>query len=129
MTAAGKTETKTVTVEDDPRLNISAEDRAKRRAAINRLVQMTKDAEQGRRQIVAMNTALTNLTDSWKRPNAPAVPDTVKKAADEIMAKVKAVFGTFETAPSNEPRQLGSAGAPLRYTPPPVNQKITRLMG
>ena len=72
-----------------------------------------------------MRTSLTNLTDSWKRPGAPKVPDSVKKAADDLLAKVKDVTPTFEVERDG---QLGGAGPPLKYTPPPVNQKITRLM-
>jgi len=39
---------------------------------------------------------------------------------------VKEVAGVFE---SQRGGQLGGAGPPLTYTPPPVNQKIGRLMG
>ena len=129
LTVAGKTETKTVAVEDDPRLEISAADRAKRRTAITKLYTMTRQAEEGRRKIVALNTAVTTLTESWKRPAAPAVPDSVKKAADETLAKIKAVLGTFEGAAGGGRGAGGGAGAPPPYTPPPVNQKINRLMG
>ena len=127
LTVAGKTETGTVRVEDDPRLNVSQDDRAKRRTALTRLYTMTKQADDGRRKIVAMNTAITTLIESWKRPTAPPVPDSVKKAADESLAKIKAVLGTFESAAGGG--RGGGAGAPPPYTPPPVNQKISRLMG
>jgi hypothetical protein len=126
LTLAGKTETKTVRVEDDPRLTVSQDDRSKRRTALTRLFTMTRQADDGRRKIVAMNTAVTALIDSWKRPAAPTVPDSVKKAADEALAKIKAVLGTFEGAAGGG---RGGAGAPPPYTPPPVNQKISRLMG
>ena len=129
VTVAGKTETKTVTVEDDPRLSVSPDDRAKRRTAITKLFTMTRQADEGRRKIVALNTAVTNLTDSWKRPAAPAVPEAVKKAADETLVKIKAVLSTFEAAAGGGRGGGGSAGAPPPYTPPPVNQKLTRLMG
>ena len=51
--------------------------RRSRQAAEGRrhTVTMTKEADAARRKAVAMNTALTSLTDSWKQPNAPAVPD------------------------------------------------------
>ena len=77
-----------------------------------------------------MNTAVTALIDSWKRPAAPPVPDAVKKAADETLARIKAVLGTFEgAAGGGRGAGGGGAGAPPPYTPPPVNQKISRLMG
>jgi hypothetical protein len=47
LTLAGKTETKTVRVEDDPRLTVSQGDRSKRRTALTRLFTMTRQA--GRR--------------------------------------------------------------------------------
>ena len=128
LTLAGKTETKTVRVEDDPRVSVSDADRAKRRTTLTRLYTMTKQADDGRRKIVAMNVAVSSLIDGWKRPAAPTVPDAVKKAADESLAKIKAVLGTFESAGGGRGGG-GGAGAPPPYTPPPVNQKISRLMG
>jgi len=116
-------------VEDDPRLSISADDRTKRRTAITKLFTMTRQAEEGRRKIVAMNLAVTGVIDSWKRPGAPAIPDSVKKAADDMLARIKAVLPTFESANQGGRGGGGGAGAPPPYTPPPVNQKISRLMG
>src|SRR5205807_2724528 len=121
------TDTKTVTIEDDPRLSVSSDDRTKRRTAITKLYTMTKQAEEGRRKVVAMNTAVSGLIDSWKRPGVPAVPDPIKKAADDTLVKIKAVLPTFESA--NQGGRGGGAGAPPPYTPPPVNQKISRLLG
>jgi len=126
VTAAGKTETKTVKVEEDPRVTMSAEDRAQRRAALTKLYALAKEGDGGRLKIVAMRTSLTALTDSWKRSGAPQVPESVKKAADELLAKVKDVGAQFEVERDG---QLGGAGPPLKYTPPPVPQKINRLMG
>jgi photosystem II stability/assembly factor-like uncharacterized protein len=128
LTAAGKTETRVVSVEDDPRATISAEDRAKRRTAITRLGDMAKQADEARRKIVAMNTALTNLTDSWKRPGV-TVPDAARKAVDDMTARIKPVLTIFEAPRPAAPVQLGAAGSRGPYTPPPVNQKITRLLG
>lgn len=105
---------------------MSSQDRTQRRDALTKLYGMAKEADEGRRKIAALQTSLTGLTDGWKRPGAPQVPDNVKKAADDLLAKVKEVIGTFEVERTG---QLGGAGPPLKYTPPPVNQKITRLMG
>jgi hypothetical protein len=84
---------------------------------------MTRDADAARRKIVGMNTALTSLTDSWKLPNAPAVPDSVKRAAADLMAKVKPALATFEAAGGGG---RGGGGGP--FVPAPVTQKIARLM-
>jgi hypothetical protein len=123
---AGNTQTKTVTVEDDPRVSISESDRAKRRQALDRLMQLTHDAEMARRKIVAMNTALTGLMDSWKRPGAAAVPDSVRKAVDDFSARIKAVIGTFQAEPAPGG---GGAGPALTYVPPPASQRIGRVAG
>jgi hypothetical protein len=124
---AGKSDQKTVAIEDDPRVTMSDADRLKRRTALTKLVTLTRDADGGRKKIVAMNIALTNLTQSWSRPGAGPVPDAVKKATDDMLAKIKAVIGSFEM--ERPQGQLGAAGPPPRYIPPPISQKIGRLMG
>ncbi len=129
LTAAGKSETRTVTVQDDPRSTITNEDRIRRRTAITKLSALAKQADESRRKIVAVNTALTGLQDGWKKPNAPAVPEAAKKAVDDMQARVKTVLGTFEP-PRPRPGAARRGGrARIKRPPPPVNQKITRLMG
>src|SRR5207302_9620471 len=78
VSAAGKSESKTAVVDEDPRITMSTEDRAKRRQAIAKLYSMARDADEGRRRIVALRTSLAGLTDGWKRANAARVPDCVK---------------------------------------------------
>jgi len=129
LTVAGKSESQAVKVEDDPRVQFSAEDRARRRQAVDTLVSMAKEADAGRRKAVAMTTALTSLTDSWKGPNAPVVPESVRKAADDLLARAKKAAATFESPGGGRGgRGGGGAGPPPAYTPPPVTQKITRLL-
>ena len=123
---AGKTQSQTVTVEDDPRVTIADADRAKRRQALERLIQLTRDAEMARRKIVAMSTAINGLEESWKRPGAAPVPDSVRKAVDDFSARIKAVIGTFQPEPGG---RGGGAGPALRYVPPPVSQRIGRVAG
>jgi hypothetical protein len=94
--AGGKTSSKTVTVEEDPRVTMTAEERAQRRQAIAKLYTMAKEADEGRRKIVALRTSLTALTDGWKKPGAPTAPENVKKAAGDLLTSVKEVVGTFE---------------------------------
>jgi len=129
LTASGKSETATVTVQDDPRRTLSDADIARRRTAIARLSALAKQADDNRRKVIAMNTSLTNLQDAWKRPGVPAVPDAARKLVEDMQAKVKAILPSFEAAPPAAPAQLGAAGSRGPYVPPPVNQKITRLMG
>jgi len=92
---------------------------------------MTRDAEAARKKAVAMNAALTSLTESWKQPNAPTVPDAAKKAADDLAARAKTVAGMFEAPGGGRGGRGGGgggAGAPPAYVPPPVTQKIGRLL-
>ncbi|MBZ5727302.1 MAG: hypothetical protein LAP87_20175 [Acidobacteriia bacterium] len=128
IAAAGKTDSKTFTVEDDPRVQFSVEDRARRRQALDMLATMTREADAGRRRATGMSTALTTLTESWKKTDAPPVPEAVKKAADDLLTRAKAAAATFENAGGGRGAG-GGAGPPLSYTPPPVTQKIARLMG
>jgi len=128
ITAGGKTDTRTVVVEEDPRIELSAEDRAKRRQALTSLAALAKEADDSRRKVVAMRTALTNLTESWKQAGAPPVPDGVKKVTGEVLTRVTTAAGTFDQGAGGRGAG-GSAGPPLTFTPPTVVQKITRLMG
>jgi photosystem II stability/assembly factor-like uncharacterized protein len=127
ISANGKSDSRTFTVEEDPRVQFSTEDRTKRRQALDTLTAMTKQADDARKKAVAMNTALTSLTDGWKAPGAPAVPDNVKKAADDLLARAKKTAAMFEQQGGGRGAG-GGAGAPPPYTPPPVTQKIQRLM-
>lgn len=127
IAAAGKTDSRTIVVEEDPRVQFSADDRAKRRQAINTLGVLAKQADDSRKKAAAMNTALTNLTESWKQPNAPAVPDSIRKAADDILARVKAAASVFENVGGGRGGG-GGAGPALTYVAPPVTQKISRLL-
>jgi photosystem II stability/assembly factor-like uncharacterized protein len=127
IAAAGKTDSRTFTVEEDPRVELSASDRQKRRQALDTLTAMVKQADEARRKAVAMNTALTSLTDAWKQPGAPTIPEIIRKAADDLAARVKKTAAMFEQAGGGRGAG-GSAGPPPPYTPPPVTQKIQRLM-
>jgi photosystem II stability/assembly factor-like uncharacterized protein len=122
ISAAGKTDSKTFTIEEDPRVQFTDDDRSKRRRALDTLAGMTRDADAARRKIVGINTAITAMIDSWKLPNAPVVPDSVKKAADDMLARVKPALAIFE-APAG-----GGRGGGGPFVPPPVTQKIARLM-
>jgi hypothetical protein len=130
VTAAGKSDTRTVTVEEDPRIQLSPEDRAKRRKAIDTLTALIRAADEPTRRAAGMTTALTSLTASWDTPNAAPVPDAVKKAVEDMVAKVNAAAGIFQ-APGGGGRGGGGGGAGARaaYVAPPVTQKLTRLMG
>ena len=129
-----KKDSHTMVVEEDPRVVFSAEDRAKRKQAVDTLVAMTKQAAEPARRATAMTTALTSLTASWALPNAPQVPDIVKKAVEDLNARVKVAAAVFVAAGGGRGGRGGGgggggAGAAPAFVPPPVTQKIQRLMG
>lgn len=124
------TDSKTVMVDQDPRIQVPAGDRETRRQTLDTLVRLAREADASRRRAVAIRNSLTSLTDSWKEPNAPKVPDSIKKAADDLLARSKTVASRFESANGGRGGGGGGgAGAPPPYTPPPVTQKISRLLG
>jgi hypothetical protein len=129
VTSAGHTDTAMVTVEEDPRVEFSSDDRAKRRKAIDTLTSLIRQADEPTRKAVGLTTALTSLSASWNATDAAPVPESVRKAVEDMQEKVKAAAGTFES-PAGGGRGGGGGGAGARaaYTPPPVTQKLTRLM-
>ncbi|MBI3693425.1 MAG: hypothetical protein HY238_01100, partial [Acidobacteria bacterium] len=123
--AAGQNQmSKPVKVEEDPRINISAADRAARHQALMELYEMYKTADRSQKSITWLKTQLTAAMDSWKRPGAPKIPDTVQKAADALAKQVDDVHGKFVAPPQGR----GAAGPPLEYRPPTIPQRIGRLM-
>jgi photosystem II stability/assembly factor-like uncharacterized protein len=126
-----KKDSRTIVVEEDPRVVFSAEDRAKRRQAVDTLVAMSKQTAEPARRATAMTTALTNLTASWQQLNAPQVPDSIKKAVEDLNIRVKVASAVFVAAGGGRGGRGGGggAGAAPAFVPPPVTQKIQRLMG
>lgn len=112
---AAKQSTK-ITVEDDPRITwFSQADRAKRRAAIDELVTMTKQADALRKRFTGADSSLTALENSWKRPDAPKVPDNVKQMAEALkksMGDLRPMFvnrgfgGEQQLSPEERKEQL-----------------------
>jgi len=58
VTAGSDTQTQTVQVEEDPRIQVSAEDRAARHDAIMKLFELSRTATLDQRQINALKVAL-----------------------------------------------------------------------
>jgi hypothetical protein len=133
LTAGNAKDSMAVVVEDDPRVQISNEDRAKKRETLKTLESMTREAEEPRRKAAGMTTAMTNLLAAWQAANAAPVPEAVRKAVDDFNARLKTAAAVFETAGGGRGGRGGGgagggAGPPASFTPPPVTQKITRLM-
>src|SRR5205807_1599871 len=82
--AGSKEAIQEVVVEDDPRIQISAEDRAARHAAIDQLYAMTKAADKDRKTIEGVKDALNVSRGQWKadasKPNTPKIPEDIQKS-------------------------------------------------
>lgn len=128
LTLGDTTQTKTVQVEEDPRIQVSAADRAKRHNAIMKGYALTRELSLAQRRITALKTALDAAMASWKAPNGPRVPETVQKAADELSKAVNEVSGKFVNPPP-PPGELGSAGPPLEFRPPTLTQRLGQVYG
>jgi len=120
--------TKTIKVIEDPRVNFSAEDRAKKRAALAKLQPLVTQAQGAAAQIVGLRTNLNTAIEAWKRPGAPQIPDNVKKAADDLLKKIDGIYVNWGTPPGNA-NPIGSAGPPLVELPTPLSQRVAQLMG
>ncbi|MBI1737626.1 MAG: hypothetical protein HYR58_00055, partial [Acidobacteria bacterium] len=125
----GETEqSKTITVEEDPRVTISAEDRAARRKAINDLTPIFVQATLAQRGIVGLRTNLSTAMESWKRPGGTRVPENIQKAADELLKKIDEIYPLFGTPPSEAP-SLGNAGPPIVERPAPLQNRVGQILG
>jgi hypothetical protein len=127
--AEDKEATQKVTVEEDPRIVISAADRAARREALEQLYAMAKTTDKDRRTIEGIQTALKTAREQWKKdrakPNATKIPDDIVKSADELQKKVDAVAEKFV----RERLGLGNAGPPLEWKPDPLPNQVQNLLG
>jgi len=125
---------KQFTVEEDPRITwFNSTDRVKRRAAINDLVEMTKQADALRKKFTAADASLTALRNSWKRPDAPKIPDDVKKEADALKSMLDTMRPLFVTRnffepPSPEERKAELAKPEPDFVLPALNQRISQLI-
>jgi hypothetical protein len=125
----GDTEqSKTITVEEDPRVVISAEDRAARRKALNDLAPLVRQATLAQRGIVGLRTNLNTAIESWKRPGTPRPPENVRTAADDLLKKIDEIYPLFGTPPSEAP-SLGNAGPPIVERPAPLQNRVGQIMG
>lgn len=123
----GETEmSKTVKVMEDPRVNFSAEDRAKKKAALNQLTPLLTQATIAQFTIVNMRTNLNTAIESWRRPGAPRVPDNVRKAAEDLLKKIDEAYVSWGTPPSLV-STASQAGPPLVELPAPLNQRVAQL--
>jgi photosystem II stability/assembly factor-like uncharacterized protein len=126
--AGDKEATQKVTVEEDPRLQLTAEDRAARHAAIEQLYAMAKSSDKDRKTILGIQTALKTARETCKKDSAkpvgPKMPDDIVKAADELQKKVDLIATKYQ----REQQGLGNAGPPFEWKPEPLPSQVQDLM-
>ncbi|PYT99379.1 MAG: hypothetical protein DMG34_20605 [Acidobacteria bacterium] len=117
-----------VTVEEDPRLQLSAEDRAARRAAIEQLYVMAKSTDKDRKTILGVQSALKMARENWKKesakPKGTKIPDDIVKTADELQKKVDLIAAKYQ----REQQGLGNAGPPFEWKPDPLPSQVQDLL-
>ncbi len=119
--------TKTVQVIDDPRVNFSAEDRAKKKAALTKLLPIVTRGQQAQQQMVALRTNVNTAVEAWRRPGS-GVPQNIRTAGEELLKKIDAAYVNWGTPPSLV-SNISQAGPPLVELPQPLSQRAAQLMG
>ena len=126
--AGNKEATEKVTVEEDPRLQLSEQDRAARHAAIEQLYAMAKSTDKDRKTILGIQNALKTARENWKKesakPDGRKMPDDIVKSADELQKKVDQVATKYQ----REQQGLGNAGPPFEWKPEPLPSQVQDLM-
>ncbi|MFM9905514.1 MAG: WD40/YVTN/BNR-like repeat-containing protein [Pyrinomonadaceae bacterium] len=118
---------KPLKVVEDPRINFSADDRAKKRAAMVKLQPFATQAALAQTTIVSLRTNVNAAIEGWKRPGTPQPPENVKKAADDLLKKIDAIYVNWGTPPSLA-TSISSAGPPLVELPTPLSQRAQQLL-
>ena len=111
-------------VEEDPRITwFSAADRAKRRAALNELVEMSKAADGLRRKFTAADAALTALNKKIPEDAKPQA-ESLKKSLDGV----RPLFATrnFFDGPNAEDRKAELLKPEPDFVLPALMQRVSQ---
>ncbi len=123
-----KEATQEVVVDDDPRIQLSAEDRSTRRAAIDQLYTMEKTAVKDRKTIQGLKDALNAARGQWKadgtKPDLPKVPEEIQKMADELQKEVDKIAEKYIRVREG----LGNAGPTFEWKPDPLPDQVQALL-
>ena len=128
VTAGALEATQKLEVREDPRVTMTAADRAARRDAIGKLLPLAGPITSAQRTVTTLRSTLASQTETWRRPGGTRVPENVQKAAAALLAKVDEIYPNFGTPPSEE-RGLGDAGPPLVDRGPTVPMRVLQLYG
>lgn len=122
VTFGSDSQTQTVQLERDPRVQISEADAAARHDAVMQLYALYRTGNDGQKLISGLKKSLDDSLDAWKKPGAPKIPPEILKQAEALQKKVNDLRGKFVSEGGF------GAGGPLHYTPPPLPQRVGRLM-
>lgn len=117
---------KSLKVIDDPRVVFSAEDRAKKKAALAKLQPLIMQSSLAQFTIVGLRANLNTVIEGWKRPGTAQPPENVKKAAEDLLKKIDTAYVNWGTPPSLV-SNISQAGPPLVELPTPLNQRVAQL--
>jgi len=117
---------KSLKVIDDPRVVFSAEDRAKKKAALAKVQPLIMQASLAQFTIVGLRANLNTVIEGWKRPGTAQPPENVKKAAEDLLKKIDTAYVNWGTPPSLV-SNISQAGPPLVELPTPLNQRVAQL--
>lgn len=115
-------QTQTVQLQQDPRVQTSEADAAARHDAIMQLYALYKSGNDGEQLINGFKKSLDDTLTAWSKPGAPKIPDDIRKQAEALQKKVNDLQKEFVSEGGF------GAGGPLHYTPPPLPQRVGRLM-
>ena len=101
---------RSVTVEEDPRITVSAEDRKQWEDATRQAARLWSRSQAANRTIAALKKQLAEVQESIK-----SAPDEVKTTARSLVETVDALARAL-----NRQEALGFAGAPLAEDPDPL---------
>jgi uncharacterized phage infection (PIP) family protein YhgE len=123
IAAGDKTATGSITVQEDPRIQIVEADRGKLNEAIAQTYTLQKSAEAARKTMQTLKTQITTLQTSLKdNTEVPkAVNDSVQKLSDSLTTLQKKLVST--------PDFTGNAGPALPDEPRPLLQQINGVAG
>jgi hypothetical protein len=121
IAVAGKQATKTVRVEEDPRIQISDADRAKLVEAQTKLYAMQRTTGNVRRALEGLRNQLTALQESLKK--TPNVSGEINTAVKSVADKVNDLYAKTVNVPDTS----GNAGPALPDAPRPIQNRIGGL--
>ena len=114
---------KPVTVEEDPRIVISASDRAARYAAILAAFELNGTASRSSQALTGLRLNLAAALEAWAKPGGPNIPSGVKRAASDLLKKADVLYAPFQT----ETMGLEPSSPQLTWRPPTIVQRASTL--